>query len=125
MAEVECDDDIVSDIITQEDSDNSNNSRYHITTNSTVIPVLICHTGYTSPTIVHSLENNSRNKDRYDRKLLGAIDKRESENKVVWITLQALQFKWNKLTIPKFKVDGTDLMSKFYVNTNHRFFFKT
>ena len=58
-------------------------------------------------------------KDRYNKKL-GAIGKRESENDVMWITLQYLQFKWNKVNIPKVKGDGTDGMSIFYDNTNHR-----
>ena len=55
-AEAEDNEDIVSDVIPQEDSENSNKPRDHITKNSTVIPVLICQTGYSSPTIVHSLE---------------------------------------------------------------------
>ena len=55
-AEAEDDEEIVSDLIAQADSDNSDKSRDHIITNSTVVPVLICQTGYNSPTIVHSLE---------------------------------------------------------------------
>ena len=51
---------------------------------------------------------------------MGAIGKRESKNDVVWITLQARQFKWKKLNIPKVKGYGTDLMSIFYSDTNHR-----
>ena len=47
---------IVSDLIPQYDSNNSDESRNHIITNSTVIPVLICQTGYNSLTILHSLE---------------------------------------------------------------------
>ena len=39
--EADDDEDIVSDLTPQEDSGNSNNNRYHITTNSTIIPVLI------------------------------------------------------------------------------------
>ena len=29
-------------------------------------------------------------------------------------------FRWNKVNIPKVKGDGTDAMSIFYNNTNHR-----
>ena len=53
-------------------------------------------------------------------KILGAFGKRESENDVVCITLQVLQFKWKKVNIPKVKGDGTDLMSIFYANPNNR-----
>ena len=55
-AEAEDDEEIVSNLITQYDPDNSNESRYQIITNSTAIPVLIYQTGYNSPTIVNSLE---------------------------------------------------------------------
>ena len=55
-AEAEDDEDRVSDLTTQEDSDSSNNSRGYITTNSTLISVLKYQTGYTSLMIVHSLE---------------------------------------------------------------------
>ena len=48
--------DILSNLTPQEDSDNRNTSRDRVTTNFTVITVLICQTGYTSPMIVHSLE---------------------------------------------------------------------
>ena len=75
-AEAEDDKEIVSDLIPQDDSDNSKKSRDHVITNSTVIPVLICQTGYTSPTIVHSLENFPQKKDRYNKKFSGAIGKR-------------------------------------------------
>ena len=51
---------------------------------------------------------------------MGAIRKRESENDVVWITLQALQFKRKGVNIPKVKGYGTDAMSILYYNTNHR-----
>ena len=53
-------------------------------------------------------------------KKLGAIGKMESENDVVWITLKALQFKWKRVNIPKVKGYGTDTMSIFYDNPNHR-----
>ena len=119
-AEAEDDEEIVSDLIPQADSDNNDESRDHIITKSTVIPVLICQTGYNSPTIVHSLAKISRKKDRYNKKILGAIGKREYENDVVWITLQARQFKWKKVNIPKVKGYGTDAMSIFYDNPNHR-----
>ena len=55
-AEVEDDEEIVFDLIPQDDSDNNDESRDHIITNFTVIPVLIRRIGYNSPTIVHSLE---------------------------------------------------------------------
>ena len=55
-AEVDYDEDIVPGLTSQEESYNIDESRDHITTNSTVITVLICQTGYTSPMIVHSLE---------------------------------------------------------------------
>ena len=110
MAEAEDGKEIVSDLIIQADSDNSNKSRDHITKNSTVIPVFICQTGFTSPTIMHSLANPLPKKDRYDKKGLVAIGKRGSENNVVCITLQACHFKWKKLTITKVKGDGADLM---------------
>ena len=67
-AEAEDDKEIVSVLITLEDSDNSNDSRDHIITNSTVIPVLFYQTGYISPTIVHSLAN-------FSRKRIGTIRK--------------------------------------------------
>ena len=51
---------------------------------------------------------------------MGAIGKRESENYVWWITLQARQFIWKELIISKVKGYGTDLMSIFYADTNHR-----
>ena len=44
----------------------------------------------------------------------------ESENDVVWITLQAHQSKWKRVIIPKFQGDGTYLMSIFYADPNHR-----
>ena len=119
-AEAKDDEEIVSDLIPQSDSDNSDESMDHIITNSTVIKVLICRTGYTSPAIVHSLANTPRKKDRYNKKHLGAIGKREYENIVVWITLQSCQFKWKKVNIPKVKGYETELMSIFYENTNHR-----
>ena len=81
-AEAEDDEEIVSDLITQDDSDNSNESRDQIITNSTVIPVLNCQTEYNSPTIAHSLGKIPRKKDRYNKKDLGAIGKREYENYV-------------------------------------------
>ena len=51
---------------------------------------------------------------------MGAIGKRESENDVVWITLQARQFRGEKLNITKVKLYGTDTMSVFYDNNYHR-----
>ena len=66
-AEAEDDEEIVSELIPQEDSDNIDKSRDEINTNFTVIPVLIYQNEYTSPTIVHSLENFTRKKDRYDK----------------------------------------------------------
>ena len=51
---------------------------------------------------------------------MGAIGKRESENDVVWITLQARHFRWKKVKIPKLKGDRTDAMSILYDNPNHR-----
>ena len=51
-------------------------------------------------------------------KKLGAIGKMESENDVVWITLQAHQFNWKKVKIPKVKGDGTETISMFYENPN-------
>ena len=119
-AEAEDRKDIVSDLFPQVDSDNSNKSRDHITTNSTVIPVLICQTGYASPTMVHSLANFARKKDRHNKKLFGVIGKREYENYVVRITLQVRQLKWKKVTIPKVKGDGAYLMSIFYADPNHK-----
>ena len=44
----------------------------------------------------------------------------KSENDVVWITLQARQFKWKEVKNPKVKRNGTDAISIFYKNTNHR-----
>ena len=123
-ADADDDEEIVSELIPQDESDKIYKSKNCIITNSTVIPVLICHTGYTSPTIVHSLVNFPRKKDRYNKKNLGAIEKRGSENEVVWITLQARQFKWKKLNILKVKGYGTESMYIFYSNPNHqeRFF---
>ena len=76
-AEADYDEEIVSNLITQSESDKNNESRDHIITNSTVIPVLIYQTGYNSPTIVHSLEKNPG-------KRIGTI-------KNVWVQLE----KWN------------------------------
>ena len=55
--DAEDDEEIVSDLINSSISVNSNKSRDHIITKSTVIPVLICQTGYNSPTVVYSLAN--------------------------------------------------------------------
>ena len=63
---------------------------------------------------------NARKKDRYNKKELGAIGKRESENVVVWITLQSLQFNWKNVNIKKVYRDGTYTMSMFYNNPNQR-----
>ena len=65
-AEAEDDEDIVSDVIPQAESDIIGKSRDEIITNSAVILVLICQTGYNSPTIVPSLVKNSQKKDRYN-----------------------------------------------------------
>ena len=54
-AEAEDDEEIVSDLIPQEDLYNIEESRDNIITNFTVIPVLICKAGYTTPTVVYSL----------------------------------------------------------------------
>ena len=59
------------------------------------------------------------------KKNLGAIGKRESENDEGWITLQARQFKFEKVIILSVKGYGTELMSIFYSNHNHRESFKT
>ena len=61
--------------------------------------------------------------NRYNNKILGAIGNKESENDLVWIILQAHQFNWKKVNIPKFKGHGTDLMSILYADPNHRKFF--
>ena len=66
-AEVEDDEEIVSELKLQEDSDNSDDSRYHITNSYTIIKVLIYQTGYTSPTIVHSLTKLPQKKDRWNK----------------------------------------------------------
>ena len=120
VAEAEDDEEIVSNLIPEAKSDNNDKSRYHITTNSTVIPVLICKTGYNSPTIVHSLAIFSQKKDRYNTTNLGMIGKRESENDLVWITLQARQFRWKKVNISKVKGYGKDRMSIIYDNPKNR-----
>ena len=62
----------------------------------------------------------SQKKDRYNKNILGAIGKKESENDVVCITLQDRQFKWKKVNIPKVKEYGIDAMSIFYDNPNDR-----
>ena len=59
-------------------------------------------------------------KDRYNNNFVGAIRKWESENDVVWITLQACQFNWKNANIPKVKGYGIDTMSIFYNNPNHK-----
>ena len=88
-AGAEDDEEIVPNLIIQAYSDNNDELRYQIITNSTVVPVLICQTGYNSPTIVHSLAIFFLEKDRYKKIYLGAIGKGESKNDAVWITLQA------------------------------------
>ena len=98
-AEAEDDEGVVFDLTPEEDSNISEKTRNHITTNSTDVTVLIYQTGYNSPMIVHYLVNFSLKEDRYDKKVLGSIGKRESEDNIVWITLQARQFKWKKVTI--------------------------
>ena len=75
-AEAEYDEEIVPDLNPQADSDNINESRDHIISNSTVILVSIFQNGYNSPTIVHSLGNPPRKKDRYKKTILGAICKK-------------------------------------------------
>ena len=74
-AEAEDDEDMVSELISQAESDNNNYSMDHIITNSTVIKVLICQTRYNSPTIVHSLENLSQKKDWYNKKIWVRLEK--------------------------------------------------
>ena len=54
-AEAEDDEEIVSGLIAQADSDNINDSRDHIIKKSILIPVLICQIGYNISTIVHFL----------------------------------------------------------------------
>ena len=54
-AEAEDDEKKVSDLTPPAESDNIKKSRDHITTNSTSISVLIYHTGYTCPMVVHYL----------------------------------------------------------------------
>ena len=81
-AEAEDDEEIVSNFILQADSDNSNKSRDHIITNSTVVPVLICHTGYNIPMIVHSLEPPPLKKDRYNNCFWLQLEKRNM--KMTW-----------------------------------------
>ena len=63
-AEEEDDEKILSDLISQAESDKINESRDHIITNSTAILFLICQNGYNSPTIVHSLAYFTQKKDR-------------------------------------------------------------
>ena len=100
-AEAEDDEEIISYLISKSDSYNNNKSRDHIIKNSTVIPVLICQTGYNIPTIVHSLAKFPRKKDWYNKNILGAIGKRKSEHEGVWITFQARQFRWKRVNIPE------------------------
>ena len=64
--EAEDDEEIVSNLIPQADSYNNGKSRDHKITNSTVLQVLICKTGYNSPKIVHSLEKILLKKDWYN-----------------------------------------------------------
>ena len=61
----------------QSNSDHNNESRDHIIKKSTVLPKRICEIGYNSFTIMHFLEKNSQEKDRYNKNSLGAIGKRE------------------------------------------------
>ena len=95
-AEAYHDEKILSDLTPQDDSDKSEESRDHIITNSTVIPVLFYQTGYTRPMIVNSLAKQSWKQDRYNKETSVAIGKRGSGNDVVCITLQSRQFKWKK-----------------------------
>ena len=74
-AEAEYDEEILSKLIPQSDSDNNDESRDNKITNSAVIPVLICQTVYSSPTIVHSLANVSRKKYRYNKNNLARLEK--------------------------------------------------
>ena len=120
VSETEDHKEILSGLIPQDDSDNRNRSRDNIITNSTIISVLIYQTGYNSPTIMHSLANISRKKIGTIKTYFGVIGKRESENDVVWITLQARHFRWKNVNIPKVKGYGKDAMSVFYNNPNHK-----
>ena len=74
-AEAEDEEEIVSNLVPQEDSDKNDKSRDHIITNSTVLSVLICQTGYTSPTIVHSLANFPGKRIGTIRKILRQLEK--------------------------------------------------
>ena len=76
-AEADDDEEIVSDLIPQSNSDHNNESRDHIIKKSTVLPKRICEIGYNSFTIMHFLEFFSQKKDRYNKNSLGAIGKRE------------------------------------------------
>ena len=72
--EAEDDEEIVSYLIPQEEEYNTDKSRNQKIKNSTVVIVLIYQTGYTSPTIVHSLAKVfPKKKDKYNKKRLGAI----------------------------------------------------
>ena len=51
---------------------------------------------------------------------MDAIEKRKSENEVVWISLQARQLKCKNAIIPKLKGDRTDLMFIFYADPKRR-----
>ena len=73
-AEADDDEEIVSDLIPQSNSDHNNESRDHIIKKSTVLPKRICEIGYNSFTIMHFLEKISQEKDRY--------------NKTVWVQLE-------------------------------------
>ena len=68
-AEPDDDEEILSKLIPQSDSDNIDESRDHIIKKPTVNPVLICQTGYNSPAIVHSVEKFPLKKDRYNEKI--------------------------------------------------------
>ena len=85
-AEAEDDEEIVFDLILQDYSEKSDKSRYHIITNSAIIPVLIYQTGYTSPTIVRSLA-------KFPEKRIGTIRK-------FWVRLEKGNLKMTRYGSP-------------------------
>ena len=122
-ADAEDDQDIILDLEPQGDSDKNEETREYITTHSDVLPILVFQTGFRRPNMVHSLgiyATSARRRDMWDKHMIGAIGNRETVDDVVWISLQASNFKWKDVEIPIINDDESDTMSIFYNDMKNR-----
>ena len=122
-ADAEDDEDVLLDLEPQGESDKNEETREYITTQSDVLPLLVFQAGYIQPNIVHSVgiyATSARKRDMWDKHMIGAIGKRETEDDVVWISLATSHFKWKDVVIPTIESDESDLMSTFYNERKNR-----